>query len=223
MATQTWHGGASHELSLSVCRCPDKLVRATVEHDHYLKKWPDPRSLPFAYCLLVDGQALAGDGRPYGIVVMKKLQHHRQRGLFGYDGLPTAWQVLDLARVWIHPDLQGIRWTGTDRRGQQVQHTLNAFSRMVSGVLRRVQKDWLEHHPPVFPELPYHIELVVSYCELQHHDGVGYRASNFESLGLSTDKTKEIYLRRLRLPSWSWAPPVQIGTHEVNSKQEQAA
>jgi hypothetical protein len=187
-----------------VLRVPDRLIRPTVEGDHYIHRWPDPRSLPFGYALCHNGSTLHRDGRPWGLVVMKKLQHHKQRGLFGYEGLPTAWQVLDLARVWVHPELQSVAWEGTDRKGQAVRQTLNVFSRMVGAVLRRVQRDWLEHHPPVYPELPYHIELIVSYCELAHHDGTGYRAAGFTKWGPSEDGTKEVYVRRLRRPHWDW-------------------
>ncbi len=192
-----------NEPSFSVCRAPERMIRPTVEGDHYLHCWPDPRSLPFGYSLAADGKPLHPDGRPWGIVVMKKLQHHRQKGLFGYPGLPTGWQVLDLARVWVHPELQAVSWEGRDRTGRIVRQTLNVFSRMVAMVLCRVQRDWLEHHPPVFPELPYHIELIVSYCELTHHDGTGYRASGFEGHGRTADGSKEIYVRRLRRPRWT--------------------
>jgi hypothetical protein len=201
-------------VNFQVHRCRDGFVRAAVERDHYLRRWPDPRSLPFAYCLSVDGHRTAADGRPFGLVVMKKPQHHRQRGLFGYEGLPTGWQVLDLARVWVHPELQAVQWNGLGRptRGEdgtkvrrEARHTLNVFSRMVSAVLRRVQLDWLAHHPPVFPELPYHVELVISYCELEHHDGAGYRAANFRRWPeLTRDGRKEIYFRRLRAPRFEW-------------------
>src|SRR5690554_4268455 len=81
-------------------------VRHHCEQYHYLHRYPDPRSLPFGYVLEVDGEQRADDGRLLGLVVLKKPQHHRQRGLFGDEGLPTAWQVLDLARVWVHPALQ---------------------------------------------------------------------------------------------------------------------
>jgi hypothetical protein len=192
-------------MHFTVERCAAEFVRETVERDHYLHRYPDPRSLPFAYRLGVDGAMSAGDGRPYGVVVMKKLQHHKQHGLFGYPGLPTAWQVLDLARVWVHPELQAPYWLGTNRKGEPRRNTLNVFSRMVSAVLRRLQLDWLEHHPPVFPELPYHVTLVVSYCELEHHDGTGYRAANFDLWPeLTRDGEKEIYYRRLRAPRLRW-------------------
>jgi hypothetical protein len=213
-------------MEFSVERCPNNFARPAVERDHYLKKWPHPKSLPFSYRLLVDGRTSAPDGRPFGLMVWKQLQHGRQRGLFGYEGLPTKWQVLDLARVWVHPELQAVQWEGLSRPTRfedgtvgrrPVTHTLNVFSRMVSAVLARtpgsdscqLQRDWLAHHPPRFPELPYHVELVISYCQLDHHDGTGYRAANFRSFGLTADRTKEIYFRRLRSPRAAWVPPAE--------------
>ncbi len=182
---------------ITVCRYDGADLRDHVEQYHYLHRWPDPRSLPFGYVLAVDGNRYCRDGRLAGLVVFKKPQHHKQHGLFGYPDLPTSWQVLDLARVWIHPDLQ--------KRG------MNMFSRMVGRAIRRVQWDWLEHHPPVFPHLPYHITLIISYCELAHHDGTAYRASGFTRFGLSSDGKKEVYIRRLAAPLKSWTPqgPVQ--------------
>ena len=169
---------------------------------HYLRRWPDPRSLPFSYYLQYDDSDRAPDGRLWGMVVFKKPQHHQQRGLFGYAGLPTAWQVLDLARVWVHPSLQR----------KEGDHSLCVFSQMVGRAIRRVQADWLVHHPPRYPDLPYHIEVIISYCDLSHHDGKAYRASGFTWNGFSQDKSKEVYYRRLTLPLKRWQPtqPVQL-------------
>lgn len=186
-------------MSLSLVRATGPLlaeVRAHCEDFHYLHRWPDPRSLPFGYALQVDGQLRAPDGRLLGLLVMKKPQHHHQRGLFGWPGLPTAWQVLDLTRVWIHPDLQ--------------QPGANVFSQMVGRMFRCVQADWLEHHPPRYPDLPYHITLIISYCELEHHDGTAYRASGFTSAGKTVDGSKEVYVHRLKPPLKSWQPKRQF-------------
>lgn len=182
------------------------FVQQVIVKDHYLHRWPSPLSMPFGYHLVYHDRASAPDGRPWGVVVMKKPQHLRQTGLFGYESLPTHWQVLDLARVWIHPALQGKRADG---------HALCTFSQMVGLALRRVQRDWLEHHPPVFPELPYQIEIVISYCELAHHDGTAYRASGFQRWGVSSDGYKEVYVRRLRAPLKRWAP-TQTSLFEVS-------
>jgi len=177
-----------------------------VKQFHYLQRWPDPRSLPFGYYISVDGKKRAEDGRLFGFLVLKKPQHHKQKKLFGYSGLPTSWQVLDLARVWINPMLQH----------QQNGHALCVFSRAVSRLwqpvdkphfrLRRLQADWLEHHPPRFLDLPYHIRVLISYCQLEHHDGTGYRAAGFESTGMSNDKKKEVYVRKLPMPKYVWQP-----------------
>lgn len=181
--------------NLRVERDDSGFVRQAVIKEHYLHRWPSPLSMPFGYRLVNEDRVAAPDGRPWGVVVMKKPQHLAQRELFGYEGLPTHWQVLDLARVWIHPSLQVRRDDG---------QALCVFSQMVGMVLRRVQWDWLEHHPPVFPELPYHILTIISYCELAHHDGKAYIASGFRPWGMSSDGLKEVYVRQLKAPLKRW-------------------
>jgi hypothetical protein len=186
------------------------IIRRHVEQYHYLHKWPDPRSLPFAYRITINGREFAPDGRLCGVLVLKKPQHQRQRGLFGYPGEPTAWQVLDLARVWINPEFQG-----TTHKG----HSLSVFSQAVSKLwqpvgppdqrLRRLQRDWLEHHPPRYPNRPYHIRILISYCQLNHHQGTAYRASGFKSIGYTSDGTKECYLKALPQPKYKW-----VGWHQ---------
>lgn len=195
-------------MNLSITRAHGDLlasVKSHCEKYHYLHYWPDARSLPFAYALSLDNEERAPDSCLWGLMVLKKLQHHRQGGLFGYPDLPTAWQVLDICRIWIHPDLQ--------------QPGLNMFSRMVSRLwervgdghdrLCRVQSDWLAHHPPRFPELPYHIELLASYADLRHHTGTGYRAAGFKEWG--TNDAKTLFVRSLPKPRVQWTPekPVQ--------------
>lgn len=189
-------------MNLYVMRDNSARLRECVICEHYLHTWPHPKSLPFGYRLVVDGQPVAPDGRLWGCVVMKKPQALQMRGLYGYAGLPTAWQVLDLARVWVHPALQR----------KEGAHSLCVFSQMVGRVLRRVQADWLVHHPPRWPDQPYHILTIISYCELEHHDGTAYRASGFRWHGYSADRTKEVYVRHLRQPKKSWRPaaPAQM-------------
>jgi hypothetical protein len=199
--------------SWMVVRDDEPLVRQVVKVDHYLRRWPDARSLPFGYRLKPHPSSERGeyaeDGRPWGVVVFKKPQHHRQRGVFGYTGLPTAWQVLDLARVWVHPALQS-KFEGHNRKGESVRQSLNVFSQMVGLCIRRVQWDWLVHHPPRFPEQPYQIALIISYCDLNHHEGVAYRASGFEWVGKSRDLTKEVYARWLKPPKKRWQMPGDV-------------
>ncbi|NJL53927.1 hypothetical protein HC928_01390 [bacterium] len=183
--------------SITITRDDSETVYLAIQREHYLHRWPDPRSLPFAYRLYVDGYPPEIGNLPHGVIVFKKPQHQRQRGLFGYIGLPTHWQVLDLARVWINPALQ---------RKQANGHASNLFSQFTSAAIRRVQWGWLDHHPPRYPDLPYHIRVIVSYCDLAHHDGTAYRASNFRWIGYTSDRTKEVYARHLRVPHKSWSP-----------------
>jgi len=204
-------------MNLKLCRADGDMLAAVKDHCqqyHYLHRYPDPRSLPFAYVLEVDGEHSAPDGRLNGLIVMKKPQHHKDRELFGYAGQPTAWQVLDLARVWIHPDWQIHMTNG---------HALGMFSRVVAMMTRRVQADWLEHHPPVFPDLPYHVALIISYADLRFHTGTAYRAAGFTQTG-RRNGDKALFYRRLNLPRWNWTPsrsvqlPLLPGTpiiHEV--------
>jgi hypothetical protein len=194
-------------MNIKIIRDDSPVIRDHVEQYHYLHKYPDPRSLPFAYRIEVDGKMVATDGRLLGLLVVKKPQHHRQRNLFGYRDLPTSWQILDLARVWIHPQLQYHQSNG---------HSLAIFSRAVSRLwqptgkphqrLLRLQEDWLDHHPPRFPHLPYHIRILISYCQLEHHDGTGYKAAGFKSIGLSNDGEKEVFIRQLANPKYNWQP-----------------
>ena len=197
-------------MNLSTSRATgDELaaVQAHCEQYHYLHRWPDPRSLPFAYVLEVDGEIYAPDGRLFGLTVFKKPQHHQQRGLFGHKGLPTSWQVLDLARVWIHPHLQA----------KQDGHALCIFSQMLGRLMHQsgherlcaVQRDWLDHHPPRFPNEPYHTEVIISYCDRNHHDGVAYRASGFTWNGYTADRTKEVYYKLLKSPRADWREVTQ--------------
>jgi hypothetical protein len=215
-------------MGFQVIRNDSDELKLHCERDHYLHRFPDPRSLPFGYVIsipnhgetnLVQDELHAKDGRLWGFVVMKKPQHHRQTGLFGYPGLPTSWQVLDLARVWIHPFLQNpfmqpsilnfkLEKTYYIERGSGYarSHNAHVFSQLVSKVLACVQMDWREHHPPVFPEQPYDIRLIISYCELAHHDGGAYKASSFKSCGKTSDGTKEVYVRWLKSPRKAWQP-----------------
>ncbi len=193
-------------MNLSVTRDDGPGLRKCVETQHYLHNWPHAKSLPFGYRLRVDGGELAPDGMMWGAVVLKKPQQGKMRGLFGYAGLPTAWQVLDLARVWVNPCLQR----------KEGGHALCVFSQMVGLVMRRVQQDWLVHHPPRFSNEPYHIVTIISYCDLAHHDGVAYRASGFRWHGFSSDRTMEVYVRHLRAPKKRWQPvrPAQMPLFE---------
>ena len=88
-------------------------------------------------------------------------------------------------------------------------------------MLRRVQGDWLKHHPPRYPDEPYHIRLIMAYADRAvGHEGTIYRAANFELWGQTNNtrrrhttrgeddgNVKLIYVYRLQEPRWKYEPP----------------
>jgi hypothetical protein len=95
------------------------------------------------------------------------------------------WTILNLARVWLHPSVQrgGAFYSPellpgyTDRRGVW-RSTL--ASTVIELALARVGYDYLRTHPPCFPDEPYQIKVVLSYCDTTKHKGTIYRAAGFE-------------------------------------------
>jgi len=95
------------------------------------------------------------------------------------------WEVLNLARVWLHPCVQagGAFYSAdylpgyTDRRGVW-RSTLASH---VIGLLQaQVGFDYLTQHPPCFPDEPYQIRVLLSYCDTSLHKGTIYRAAGWE-------------------------------------------
>jgi hypothetical protein len=194
-----------------VSRAPIKWANALVTKRHYLHRPVHPLACPFAYRVTLDGQTC-------GVIVMATPHFVKKRGLFGYPGLPTKWQTLLVSRVWLDPAVQNR--TITDRRGHT--HTLTVASCALAAVLRRVQRDWLAHHPPRFPDQPYHIRLILAYADIEEgHEGTIYQASNFERWeitknrrrqhrprGAGIDSAKILYIYRLPRPRW-------VATHQL--------
>jgi hypothetical protein len=152
----------------------DELNRMATTH-HYLRRPVHQRSSPFGYRVRFDGCATMPDGKPAGFIMFASIHFTKQRELFGYPGLPTKWQVLSLARLWLHDDLP--------RNSETV---VIGKCLAVRGVekISRVGYDWLQVHPPKFPDQPYHIRLIVSYSDKTHgHQGTIYQAANFERVG----------------------------------------
>ena len=142
----------------------------TVEISHYLKKRVDVRCSPVAYTILY------GDER-VGCLIFGRPESTRVNGWYGsvedvlHGKCPlTRWQILNLARVWLHPDIQhdGCRYIE------------NAATWVIAQALRRVVADYLLCKPPVWMQEPYEIRHILSYCDTSIHTGTLYRASNFE-------------------------------------------
>lgn len=84
--------------------------------------------------------------------------------------------LIELARMWLHPSVQGL--TVTDSRG--MEHTFAVGTAAVGAALRRIRSDW---HGK-YPHLPL-ISACVSWADDVHHEGTIYRASNFTEVGKS--------------------------------------
>lgn len=153
---------------ISVERCDLGWAQNLVEKQHYLHRKVHPRAHPFAYTIALDDQVV-------GCIIMATPHFTKLKGLFGYEGLPTKWQVLLIARFWL---------TGEVQAHQSNSHASNVASCAIAQLLKRVQRDWLEHHPPRFPDQPYQIRLILAYADINAgHKGTIYKATNFECWG----------------------------------------
>ena len=123
------------------------------------------RAVPFGWQVAFDGEIYHADGSPNGFIIFASIHYTRLRNEFGYPGLPTKWQVLSLARLWLHDDLPR-----------------NSETVVIAKALRLVQHRWLDVHPPRFLNEPYHIRKVISYSDTRYHQGTIYRAANFREV-----------------------------------------
>jgi hypothetical protein len=170
----------------------DWAQRQVTEH-HYLRARVDPRSRPFVYLVRLD---VPGIRRMIGCLIFGRPESTRcYRGALTYGSLVDVetgraqfdrWEVLNLARVWLHPDVQrpgyGVYHPAylpgyIDRRGI-FRSTL--ASTVIQMALAQVGYDYLAQHPPVDCAYPYQIKVVLSYCDRKLHKGTIYRAAGFE-------------------------------------------
>ena len=50
-------------------------------------------------------------------------------------------------------------------------------------MLKRVNQDCLEYHPPKYLDQPYNLKLILSYADIEvGHQGTIYKASNFKEM-----------------------------------------
>src|SRR6266849_9171555 len=145
-----------------------KWCNEQVSLHHYLHSPVDPRCSPVAYHIRY------GD-EPTGCLIFGRPESTKCNGWYGSVSdvatgacRITRWQVLNLARVWLHPDLQ---YGGR-------HYVKNAASWCVSQSLRRVVFDYLMERAVVWMEEPYEIREVLSYCDKRVHTGALYRACN---------------------------------------------
>lgn len=183
----------------------DELNAMAVRH-HYMHRAVHQRACPFGWCVSFDGQGKLSDGAPAGFIMFASVHFTRLAGVFGYPGLPTKWQTLSLARLWLHDDLPR-----------------NSETVVIAKALRMVQRRWLEVHPPRYLDEPYHVRVILSYADTRYHQGTIYRAANFREDGRTVSQTRHKNTRGgmdgaelirfvycLDEPRWKWQPK-QIG------------
>jgi len=212
----------THALTLTLGG-PEDLAwaQATVTEHHYLHAPVDPRARPMCYVIRRAYPYYPVTPRnydPIGLIILGIPHATRCGGWWGYEGLPTQWQVVDLSRIWIHPGYQrgrfgmeaqpGIVPGYTDRRGI-FRPTVATWA--ISEVLARVQADRVRLWPPVYPDQPYHIRLAISYSDPKFHRGTIYRHAGAQPM--YTDRSgaavpgpsgKYGWAWRLPQPAWEW-------------------
>lgn len=192
------------KLSLSLAHKSDKgWAEEMVTKHHYLHCLPHPQSRPMTYVVHC--------GRDRVGLIMVGLPHAtKNKQWWGVEGKPTQWQVVDLSRIWLDPRVQrGGEWCRPeivpgfwDRKGNWRNA---AATWAIDQVLGRIQEDRISYWPPVFLDQPYHIKLVISYHDPQHHAGTIYRQMGFEPM--YTDDDGKPVPSRTGKYGWCWSLP----------------
>lgn len=184
-------------------------AQKTVVENHYLHKPVHWQARPMAYVLRLKEERV-------GLITAALPHATCNGGWWGFPGLPTQWQVVDLSRIWLDPRIQ--------RKGEWCKPELVPhFERWpghwypcvaswaIGEVLTRVQRDRVSLWPPVYPNEPYHIELAISYHDPKFHKGTIYRAAGAKPMYTDKDgqpkpgpSGKYGWYWRLAKPAWSW-------------------
>jgi hypothetical protein len=152
-------GSPSKRVSLTVADLK-QATRIIVKY-HYLHRGRTMAQLP--YWINVDDVAV-------GVIL-----YSLPRLSVPLDGVQPM-NILELARVWISPDVQGGEVVGSDGRS----HSFSLATCAVGKTLRAVRQDWFRKYPHM-PD----IHAVVSWADTVHHEGTIYRAANFVESGVS--------------------------------------
>ncbi len=203
----------SHTLTIELGSKSDLAwAQQTVTASHYLHQPVDPRARPMVYVMRHQGTRM-------GLVMLGIPHATKCSGWWGYPGLPTQWQAVDLCRIYIHPYYQpgeygiytrepGVVPGFVDRRGV-FRATVATWA--IHEVLRMVQRDRVRLWPPVFPSQPYHIELAISYSDPKFHKGTIYRHAHAVPMYVDADRQpipgpsgKYGWCWALGRPDWEW-------------------
>jgi hypothetical protein len=189
---------ANITLDLVTDRAGVAWAQERITAEHYLHAPVDSRCRPLIY--IAHHHATWGAAAAAGPRVIAILMFGRTQSTSCYQGGLTygdqadvqtgraqldRWEILNLARVWVHPRFQagGLSCSAdeglpgyTDRRG--VWRSTLASS-LIGQALAHVGYDYLAQYPPVDCRYPFVIRAVLSYCDRKFHKGTIYRASGF--------------------------------------------
>lgn len=183
-------------------------AQETVKNRHYLRSVVHNQARPMVYVVELHGQKV-------GLCMVGLPHATKNKGWWGYEGLPTQWQVVDLSRIWLDPAIQsGGAFCTPDNCHGFVDRKGNwrpaVASWLIKEVLGRVQNDRVSLWPPIYPDKPYHILLAISYHDPSFHKGTIYQQTNATPMYFSGGRPcvgpagKYGWVWRLPEPSWSW-------------------
>lgn len=183
--------------------------QAVVTDNHYLHAPVHRKSRPMIYVAEYAGERI-------GLCIVGLPHATKKRGWWGYEGYPTQWQVVDMSRIWLSPDVQrggdlcrpDIVPGFVDRKGIWWPAVATW---LIKGVLNKVQKDRVSMWPPVFIHQPYHILLAISYHDPRYHRGEIYRQSGAKPVyvdergqSIPGPNGKHLWAWELPNPDWDW-------------------
>lgn len=217
-------------------------AQEAVAKHHYLHAPVDARCSPVAYLVTLAQERVVGClifGRPEAtrcytgnLTYGSQADVERERAAF------DRWEVLNLARVWFDPRVQrGGHWYRPDLlpgfRDRRGQWRSSLASWCIETALALVGYDYLTQRPPVFPDEPYEIRAVLSYCDTRLHKGTIYEAAGFtlarrNEAGIETWFTQNVApLSRyehdqIRKAAWQSPRGIHLRAHRAARGQQEA-
>lgn len=170
-------------LDLVTDRAESRWAQQLITDRHYLRTPVDARCRPLIYLLHYHysaGAHAAAGPRVVGCLIFGRPEASRcYAGELTYGSQADVrtgraqfdrWEVVNLARVWLHPTIQQ---GGLD-------YVPNAATWVIGQALRRVVVDYLLTYPPCFLDQPWKLRMCLSYCDTRKHRGTIYRAAGFQ-------------------------------------------
>jgi hypothetical protein len=194
-----------------------KQMQATVIESHYLHRPVDSRCSVEAYRVILSTETPSFIyKKPIGLLMFGRPEATRCGSWYGSVAdvqagkcEVTRWQVLNLARVWLSPEVQpGGHLHNSGRSASSAEPLLPGYtdrrgawrstlaSTAIKLAAQQIGHDYLLRRPPCFLDEPYQINYLMSYCDRKVHRGVIYQAAGFE---LYRTNSNQIETWRLRL------------------------